>query len=85
MDLVNADRYYQNFEAAVATVRNGLEICRSMPDRDQAELAQIEAELERLDAEATGRDLAFWQSKQATELHAALEQLHERVVRESRR
>jgi hypothetical protein len=85
MNLPNADHFYRNFRAAAAQVRNGLEICRSWDDRDQAELAEIEAELGKLDETAKGRDLAFWTGKQGGELHVALDQLQERVVRESRR
>jgi hypothetical protein len=56
-----------------------------MDNRDQAELMEIEGELGKLDEMATGRDLAFWASKQGGEMHVALEQLPERIVRESRR
>jgi hypothetical protein len=59
MDLISADQYYENFKAAAATVSANIEICRSIPGRDQVELAEIAAELERSEAKATGRDLAF--------------------------
>jgi hypothetical protein len=78
---VDADWYYQNYKNAAAIVRNNLELRRQLRgrDRDQADLAEIEAELEKLDATATDRDLAFCQSKQADELHVTLEQQNERI------
>jgi hypothetical protein len=82
---MSVERQHGLFEAAERTVKGALDSCRTIPGRDQDELAEIAAEIGKLDAEATDRDLAFWQSNQADELFAALNRLHERIKREAHR
>ena len=82
---IDAEVFHGIFIAAERSVKFALATCRTIPGRDQDELAEIEAEIGNLDAEATDRDLAFWQSNQAEELFAALERLHERIRHEAHR
>jgi hypothetical protein len=85
MDPIDVDRYEENFTTAVKQQQMVLDTCRAMGDRDQDKLAEIETDLERLAATASGRDLDFWRGEQASQLFADLDEIHERIVCESRR
>jgi hypothetical protein len=85
MALVDADVFERNFATAARQQRFALDTCRMLADRDQDKLAEIETDLDRLVATATGRDLAFWQGEEASQLFVDLDDIHERIVRESLR
>ena len=47
VNLVGPDDYFQSFSRSVTALRARLDVCRSMADRDQAELNDIESKLRR--------------------------------------
>ena len=86
MEPIPAEYYHRLFTSAADLVQFKVDTCRTIPGRAEAEstaieqeLTAIEEELTRLRTTANGRDLAFWRSDQADDLHTAVEQLDQRV------
>ena len=80
MNLVGPDDYFQSFSSTVTALRARLDVCRSMADRDQAELNDVESKLDELAQSAEGQDLAFWQGPPGDGLRDRLRALDDRLI-----